>query len=90
METIGIRQLKNNVSKIIKKVETGAVVRVLRHGKEVAELRPINIQPDRKTVIRLIEKDIIKGGTGIIGPVRSVENKDPAKPVSDIICEDRR
>ena len=40
METVGIRQLKNNLSKYVRQVEGGAVVVVTDRGRIVAELRP--------------------------------------------------
>ena len=40
MATIGIRELRDNLSRVIKRVEEGEVIRVLRHGKDVVELRP--------------------------------------------------
>ncbi len=40
METVGIRQLKNNLSKYVRQVEGGDVVVVTDRGRIVAELRP--------------------------------------------------
>ena len=41
METIGVKELRDNLSRILKKVERGEVIRVLRHGRDVMELRPV-------------------------------------------------
>jgi len=40
METVGIRELKNHLSKYVRKVEAGDVVIVTDRGRIVAELRP--------------------------------------------------
>ena len=40
METVGIRELKNNLSKYVRQAEGGHVVIVTDRGRIVAELRP--------------------------------------------------
>jgi antitoxin (DNA-binding transcriptional repressor) of toxin-antitoxin stability system len=40
MMSVGIRELKNNLSLYIRRVETGARVMVTAHGRVVAELGP--------------------------------------------------
>ena len=40
MESIGVKELRNHLSWIIRRVEQGDVIQVLRHGKRVVELRP--------------------------------------------------
>jgi antitoxin (DNA-binding transcriptional repressor) of toxin-antitoxin stability system len=39
METVGIRQLKNNLSRYVRQVEGGDVIMVTDRGRIVAELR---------------------------------------------------
>ena len=56
METIGIKQFRDNLSEILKRVEKGQLMRVLRHGKEVAELRPIDGNPEQEISNRLRNK----------------------------------
>ena len=63
METVGIRELKNNLSKYVRQVEGGDVVVVTDRGRIVAELRPpaerrTDIHPgllemERKGLVRL-------------------------------------
>ena len=90
METIGVKQLRDNLSRILKSVEKGAVVRVLRHGKDVVELRPIAKSVEQDLVNRLRDKDLLGGGTGEIGAVKTVRNVKPEMPVSDFVIQDRR
>ncbi len=90
METIGVKQLRDNLSRILKSVEKGAVVRVLRHGKDVVELRPITKSAQQELLNRLRDRDLLGGGTGKIGGVKTVKNLKPELPVSDLVIQDRR
>ena len=90
METIGVKKLRDNLSRIIKRVEKGAVVRILRHGKDVVELRPVTKTKEQEFLNRLRDKDLLGGGTGKIGPVKSIKNLKPEMPVSDLVIQDRR
>jgi len=90
LETVGVKQLRDNLSRILKSVEKGAVVRVLRHGKDVVELRSITKSVEQDLVNRLRDKDLLGGGTGEIGAVKIVRNVTPEMPVSDFVIQDRR
>jgi prevent-host-death family protein len=90
MEDIGVKELRDNLSRILRKVESGKVIRVLRHGKEVVELRPIATDEEQNLINRLEQMDVLGGGAGSIGPVRTVRNRRPHEPVSDFVREDRR
>ena len=90
METIGVKQLRDNLSRILKSVEKGAVVRVLRHGKDIVELRSITKSVEQDLVNRLRDKDLLGGGTGEIGVVKIIRNVTPEMPVSDFVIQDRR
>ncbi|MBW1702135.1 MAG: type II toxin-antitoxin system Phd/YefM family antitoxin [Deltaproteobacteria bacterium] len=90
MESIGVKYLRDNLSRILKRVEKGEVIRVLRHQKDVVELRPIMKSANHDFLNRLKDINILAGGTGRIGPIKSVKNIRPEMPVSDLIIEDRR
>jgi len=91
METVGIKQLRDNLSRILKRVERGEVVKVLRHGKDVVELRPIRKNAEQEFLNRLKNKNLLAGGgIGAISLVKSVKNLKPGSPVSDFIAEDRK
>ena len=89
MENIGVKELRDNLSRILKKVENGEVVRVLRHGKAVVELQPLMVNKEQNLLNRLKKKDILGGGTGNMGTVKTIKNLKYDKPVSDIVIEDR-
>ena len=91
METIGVKELRDNLSRILKKVERGEVIRVLRHGRDVVELRPVVKNSEQELLSRLKGKNLLEGGgIGNIGSVKTVKNLKPEAPVSDLIAEDRR
>jgi antitoxin (DNA-binding transcriptional repressor) of toxin-antitoxin stability system len=89
METVGIKQLRDNLSLILKSVEKGAVIKVKRHGKSIVELRPITKNVEQEMVNRLRDKELVGGGTGEIGTVKTVRNVKPEMPVSDLVIQDR-
>ena len=90
METIGIKQLRDHLSNILKRVEKGDVIRIVRHGKDIGELRPIHKDIEKEFLDHLKNKHLSGGGTGKIGQVKSVKNLKPEMPISDIVIEDRR
>jgi antitoxin (DNA-binding transcriptional repressor) of toxin-antitoxin stability system len=90
METIGVKRLRDSLSRVLKRVEQGEIIRVMRHGKEVVELRPVRSTPEQEVLYRLKDKDLVRGGTGKIGVVKSVKNIKPEMPISDLVAEDRR
>ena len=90
MENIGVRQFRDNLSQILKRVEQGEIIKIVRHGQDIAELRPIERNIEQQVLNRLQISDIIGGGKGEIGTVKTVKNLKPDRPVSDIVSEDRR
>ena len=90
MESIGVKQLRDRLTHFLKRVEEGEVIRVSRHGKQIVELRPTNQSPEQSLLHRLREKNIIGGGTGKIGPVKTVKNLKPDLPISELVIRERR
>ncbi|MBW1690616.1 MAG: type II toxin-antitoxin system Phd/YefM family antitoxin [Deltaproteobacteria bacterium] len=91
METIGVKELRDNLSRILKKVASGEVIRVLRHGRDMVELRPLVKNSEQELLSRLKEKNLLEGrGIRVIGSIKTVKNLKPEAPVSDLIAEDRR
>ena len=90
MENIGVKELRDNLSSILKKVENGEIIRIMRHGKAVVEMHPLMESKEQKLLNALQKKGIWGGGTGVIGKIKTIKNSKPHKPVSDIIVEDRR
>ncbi len=90
MENIGVKELRDNLSSVLKKVENGEVIRVMRHGKAVVEMQPLTQSKEQKLLDALQKKGLLGGGKGVIGNIKTVKNTMPDKPVSEIIIEDRR
>ncbi len=41
MQTLSVREANQNFSKLISEVEKGKIIIITKHGKRVAELRPV-------------------------------------------------
>ena len=89
MENIGVKELRDNLSNILKKVENGEVIRIMRHGKAVVEMQPLIQSKEQKLLNTLKKKGILGGGKGVIGKIKTIRNIRPDRPVSEIIVEDR-
>jgi len=90
METIGIKQFRSQLSQILKRVEDGEIITVLRHGKKVVELRPSQPKAENAIVLRLKNQRIAGGGSGKVAAITPVKNVHPQKCVSDYVSQDRR
>lgn len=89
MEYVGIRQLKNSLSRYLKLVKSGKTIQVTDRGKPIAKLMPVdNSLP--QGIIEMLDKEIASWnggkprGTTILHPTSKGRN------VSDIVSEDRR
>lgn len=54
---VGIRELKNALSRYIERVESGEIVTVTKRGKPVARVIPAGISPG---MAKLIEEGVVK------------------------------
>ncbi|MGD9162027.1 MAG: type II toxin-antitoxin system prevent-host-death family antitoxin [Desulfobacteraceae bacterium] len=90
MENIGVKELRDNLSSVLKRVERGEIVRIMRHGKAVVEMQPLTEDKEQKLLNALQGKGLLGGGTGNVGNIKSIKNMKPDKPVSEMIVEDRR
>lgn len=85
--TVGVRELKATLSRVLEEVAGGAEVVVTDRGRPVARLVPVET-----TLVRLAE--LVASGA-VQAPAR-VERERPARrirtggPVSDLVAEQRR
>lgn len=91
MTSVGIRELKANLSKTLRSVKKGARVEITEHGRAVAAIVPIAPAPNLDWAHRMVAegKAHWNGGkpTGYLGkPIRL----KPGKMLSDMVIEDRR
>lgn len=83
---VGVRELKNNLSRYLACVSAGEEVVVTNHGQTIAKIIPVGTE---RTLERLIAE-------GIITPAAAAkrdapESRVPAKePVSPLIADQRR
>jgi antitoxin (DNA-binding transcriptional repressor) of toxin-antitoxin stability system len=48
VRTVGILEAKTHLSSLLEEVQRGAVLRISRHGKIIAELRPFKVTRARR------------------------------------------
>ena len=89
MISVGIRDLKNNLSRYLRDVKKGKPVTVTERGQSIAILIPARNDPDAQAARDLIRKGIgsWRGGKpkGLPRPVTV-----KGKAISKIILEERR
>ncbi|MDA2927673.1 type II toxin-antitoxin system prevent-host-death family antitoxin [Acidobacteria bacterium AH-259-G07] len=87
--TVGVRELKNQLSRYLREVKRGRSITVTERGKVVALLVPANDGPDVRAVRELAKRGVgsWKGGkpTGAAHPPII-----KGKSISQIVLEDRR
>jgi prevent-host-death family protein len=89
MITVGVRELKNNLSHYLRAVKKGKPITITERGQSVAILMPAGPSPDVQLARELTRKGIgsWKGGKPR-GGSRSLVVK--GKPVSQIVIDERR
>jgi prevent-host-death family protein len=90
-ETIGVRDLKNNLSRTLKRVEEGVRFTVTDRGKPIAMLGPVIPRPQDEWVYRMIADGRATWNGQHWGPPRrpvKLKNVD-GKTSSDCVLEDR-
>ncbi len=89
MESVGIRELKQNLSRYIKKIKLGERIIVTDRKKKVAIISPFGTETEDDKILHLIKSDIAYwSGNKPLG-LRS-RAKSKGKKVSDAVMEDRR
>jgi len=89
LKTVGIRELKENLSRYLQRVKSGERIVVTHRKKEVALLVPIARKTEEEKILELIQQGVAywAGGkpTGMPSPIIS-----RGKRVSEAVIEDRR
>lgn len=71
IESVGVRELRQNASKVLDQVKDGAIIEITEHGVPVARISPIN---------RSLYEEYVE--SGLIKPARNPDwrpTKNPAK-----------
>jgi prevent-host-death family protein len=92
METVGIRELKNHLSRHLKRVRSGARLAVANRGRPVATLSPVEAPPGTAWANELVEAGLAhwNGGkpTGSSQPLVPLGSRE--RSVSAVVLEQRR
>ena len=87
--TVGVRELKNQLSSFLDRVKAGEEITVTEHGRPIARLSAVGVDVDRMA-------DLI--ASGIVQPAANSQRQLPAKRVkltdrsaslADIVAEQR-
>ena len=89
MKTIGIRELKENLGRYMKRVRTGERIIITDRKKEIAIIMPLENKAKEEKIYQLIQRGMAcwSGGKPEGMPVRIISR---GKSVSDAVIEDRR
>ena len=89
METVGIRELKENLSKYLKSVKHGEKIIVTDRKKEVAIIVPFGTETDEEKILQLTQRGVAHwNGEKPMGMRSQIETR--GRSVSEAILEDRR
>jgi prevent-host-death family protein len=89
MKTVGVRQLKEHLSRYLKRVKSGESIIVTDRKKEVAVLVPYGMETDEEKVLRSIQHGIAYWAGGKPkGMMPLIVSR--GKKVSNAVLEDRR
>ena len=92
MISVGVRDLKNNLSRYLSHVKDGEVILITKRGKPIARL--MKELPDRQALRTALNS--LASKQLITLPTRGIDKDIPdpivveGKPVSEMIIEDRR
>lgn len=84
---VGVRDLKNNLSRYLDRVRHGEEIIVTEHGRPVARLSAVDHPSDRLAALI---------ASGAVRPPRTRQRQRPTRrikpkgPVSDLVAEQRR
>jgi prevent-host-death family protein len=86
-KTVGIRELKNNTSRIVERVEAGETITITRHGKPVARIMSATVPAG---LAALVADGTVKPGNGRRHTPKPVKLIGPGPMASEYVSEGRR
>ena len=86
-DEVGIRELRQNLSKYLKKVEHGRTLRVLQHGRPVAVLAAL--PGESSSLDQLIRDGKAIPARGDLAAVKPLPRRKAGKPLSVALEEQR-
>jgi prevent-host-death family protein len=89
MQTVGVKELKENLSRYLKKVRSGERIVVTDRKKEVAVIVPSPMEAEEEQLLQLIQRGVVYwSGSKVVGMPARLCSKGGA--VSNAVLEDRR
>ena len=88
MERVGVRRLRDGLSRYIKRVARGERVVVTEHGKAVASLEPIPDSAEDQALAGLVREGHVEWGGGKPSGAKAPARVKGAS-VADAVIEDR-
>lgn len=82
-ERVGVRELRQNLSVYLRKVQEGETLEVTERGRPVARLTPL--APDEGVIDRLIAEGRIVGARGSIDAILPIEGRPDRKTSRSIM-----
>jgi prevent-host-death family protein len=89
METVGIRELKTNLSRHLKRVRSGTRLLVTDHGRSIATIAPVE-GPDVDWVTELVADGKAHWGGGKPAGASDPVTLSGGRSASSVVIEDRR
>jgi prevent-host-death family protein len=92
MISAGIKDIKNNLSRLLARVKAGEEILITERGRPVARIVQANQRDEsiRTTLEPLVRKGLVAWPSRSILKERITALEVSGKPVSDIVIEDRR
>ncbi len=89
MKTVGIRELKRNLSEYLRSVKAGEKVVITDRKKEIAVIVPFREAEDQGKILQLVREGVADwSGEKLRGMAARIRSKGGS--VSEAIVEDRR
>jgi prevent-host-death family protein len=89
METVGIRELKRNLSEYLRSVKAGEKVVITDRKKEIAVIVPFRKVDDQANILQMVREGVADwSGEKPRGMSARIRSK--GKSVSEAVVEDRR
>ena len=89
--TVGVRDLKANLSKYLKRVRAGASITVTDRGKAIATIHPAEPKSDLSWVHQMVAEGRAQWNGGKpLGLAKPIKLRGKGKSASEMLIEDRQ
>ena len=87
--TVGIRELKSNLSKYLRQVKAGQTILITEHGQTVGRIVPAPQSLDQK-IEAMRQAGVIRWSGKKLKPMKPVARVKEGHSVADLIIQERR